>query len=99
MSQTFNKFCGLMAQWMGNQIAFVLALLSVMLWIIAGPFSNYSDSWMLIINTVTTIVTFLMMFLLQNTGNRTIAELSEKLCRLEAQNDQILKLLEKPQHD
>ena len=54
---------------------------------------GFSDTWQLVINTGTTIITFLMVFLLQHTGNRTIVELQDHLRRLEHQNSEILMLL------
>lgn len=88
----------LLAEWisaaLGRPMAFLLALGTVVLWAVSGPVFGYSDTWQLVINTGTTITTFLMVFLLQNTGNRTIAELQEHLHRLERQNAEILRLLQ-----
>lgn len=85
------------AEWisaaLGRPVAFILALSVVLAWAISGPLFGYSDTWQLVINTGTTITTFLMVFLLQNTGNRTIAELQDHLHRLERQNAEILSLL------
>lgn len=66
----------------------------MLLWAVSGPIFGYSDTWQLVINTGTTISTFLMVFLLQNTGNRTIVELQDHLHRLERQNAEILSLLQ-----
>lgn len=93
MSQKFNDFCGMIAGWMGHHLAFSFAILSIFMWALVGPLCNYSDSWQLVANTGTTLVTFLMMFLLQNTGNRTIEEMHDRLKRLEAQNAEMLKIL------
>lgn len=86
-----------LAEWisasLGRPMAFLAALAIVALWAISGPVFGYSDTWQLVINTGTTISTFLMVFLLQNTGNRTIAELQDHLHRLERQNAEILALL------
>lgn len=86
-----------LAEWisaaLGRPMAFLLAVAVVALWAISGPVFGYSDTWQLVINTGTTITTFLMVFLLQNTGNRTIAELQDHLHRLERQNAEILCLL------
>jgi low affinity Fe/Cu permease len=66
-----------LAEWisasLGRPMAFLAALAIVALWAVSGPLFAYSDTWQLVINTGTTISTFLMVFLLQNTGNRTIA--------------------------
>ncbi len=86
-----------LAEWisvaLGRPFAFMTALALVAFWAISGPVFGYSDTWQLVINTGTTISTFLMVFLLQNTGNRTIAELQDHLHRLERQNTEILSLL------
>jgi low affinity Fe/Cu permease len=68
----------------------MLALSIVTLWAVTGPLFGYSDTWQLVINTGTTIVTFLMVFLLQNTGNRTIDELHDRLKNIEHQNQELL---------
>jgi len=76
----------------GRPAAFVLCCLVVILWAVCGPIFHYSDTWQLIINTGTTIVTFLMVFLIQNSQNRDGAALQAKLDELirvtkEARND------------
>ncbi len=87
-----------LAEWisaaLGQPAAFLAAVAIVLLWAVSGPIFGYSDTWQLVINTGTTISTFLMVFLLQNTGNRTIAELQGHLHRLERQNAEILSLLQ-----
>nr|WP_314483233.1 low affinity iron permease family protein [uncultured Pseudomonas sp.] len=66
----FAQFC----QWLSNQAGrpstFLLAIALIIMWAISGPWFHYNDTWQLIINTSTTIVTFLMVFLIQNTQNR-----------------------------
>lgn len=66
----------------GSTKAFFLAILTIVVWGAIGPFCGYSDTWQLVINTGTTIVTFLMMFLLQNTQNRDNLALQAKLDEL-----------------
>jgi low affinity Fe/Cu permease len=66
----------------GHPIAFVLAVLVVVVWAVLGPVFDYSDTWQLVINTGTTIVTFLMVFLIQNTQNRDTLALHLKLSEL-----------------
>lgn len=66
----------------GSIWAFLTAVLFVIIWLISGPFFNYSDTWQLIINTSTTIVTFLMVFLIQNSQNRDTEILNLKLDEL-----------------
>ena len=74
------------ARWTEHQLGrsgtFALAFLSVVLWALTGPFFGWSDSWQLVINTGTTIVTFLMVFVIQNTQNRDTQALQLKLDEL-----------------
>lgn len=67
---------------LGSPMAFALAVLLIVGWIISGPFFNYSDTWQLVINTTTTIVTFLMVFAIQNTQNRDSKAMQLKLNEL-----------------
>ena len=67
---------------MGHPYAFGLALTGVALWLVAGPVFGFSDTWQLSINTVTTIITFLMVFLIQNTQNRDAEAMHIKLDEL-----------------
>src|SRR5215510_553419 len=69
VSQRFSQFAHATSVWTGNPVAFLLAVAVVIVWIASGPFFNYSDTWQLVINTGTTIVTFLMVFLIQNNQN------------------------------
>ena len=66
----------------GSPWAFIFSLLVIVIWIISGPFFHYSDTWQLIINTSTTIITFLMVFLIQNTQNRDARAIHLKLDEL-----------------
>jgi low affinity Fe/Cu permease len=70
MDQWFRKFAHAIAEVTGRSGAFVLAVSIVTVWACTGPFFHFSDTWQLVINTGTTIVTFLMVFLIQNTQNR-----------------------------
>ncbi len=67
---------------MGSPWAFGLAVLLLVLWLLTGPIFHYSDTWQLVINTVTTIITFLMVFLIQNTQNRDTKAIHLKLDEL-----------------
>jgi low affinity Fe/Cu permease len=78
----FGRFAQGAARAMGHPLAFVLAVLSIVGWALTGPFFGLSDTWQLVINTSTTIVTFLMVFLLQNTQNRESAAVQLKLDEL-----------------
>jgi low affinity Fe/Cu permease len=70
------------AHWCGRPTTFLLALGVILVWILTGPIFGYSDTWQLVINTGTTIVTFLMVFLIQNTQNRDTAAIQLKLDEL-----------------
>lgn len=81
-SSLFEAFAGKTAQITGRPIAFLLATLTVVIWAITGPIFHYSDTWQLVINTGTTIITFLMVFLIQATQNRDTIALQLKLDEL-----------------
>ena len=78
----FAKFAQATAISTGHPAAFLLALTVVIVWIVTGPMFGYSDTWQLVINTGTTIVTFLMVFLIQNTQNRDMMAVQLKLSEL-----------------
>ena len=81
-SEFFSQMACVTAHWMGKPIAFLTALALVIVWAATGPLFGYSDTWQLVINTSTTIVTFLMVFLIQNTQNRDTMALQLKLSEL-----------------
>jgi low affinity Fe/Cu permease len=70
------------AAWTGKPVAFLLAFATIVIWAVTGPLFHYSDTWQLVINTGTTIITFLMVFLIQNTQNRDTLALQVKLSEL-----------------
>lgn len=78
-SRSFSRFAADAASAVGSSFAFLLAVAVVLLWGLTGPYFHYSDSWQLVINTSTTIVTFLMVFLIQNTQNRDSRAIHLKL--------------------
>ena len=78
----FGRFARASARWTGRPIAFFLALLCIVIWIVTGPIFHFSDTWQLVINTATTIITFLMVFLIQNTQNRDSEAVQLKLDEL-----------------
>src|ERR1700743_3798157 len=78
----FVRFATSIAHWTGTSSAFVIAVVVVLVWAVLGPVFHYSDTWQLVINTGTTIVTFLMVFLIQNTQNRDSKALQVKLSEL-----------------
>lgn len=81
-SKTFTEIASSVSRWTGKPIAFVTCVLLVVIWAATGPMFHYSDTWQLVINTSTTIVTFLMVFLIQNTQNRDGAAIQAKLDEL-----------------
>jgi low affinity Fe/Cu permease len=78
----FSQFAKYCANAMGHPWAFVAALLTIIAWGVTGPIFGFSDTWQLVINTGTTIVTFLMVFLIQNTQNRDSSAIQLKLDEL-----------------
>ena len=87
MDRFFTWIANKISRFVGDPIAFVLALTVVIVWGVTGPIFRYSDTWQLIINTGTTIVTFLMVFLIQNSQNRDAAAMQAKL-------DELIRALE-----
>ena len=82
IATAFSSFAQKTAAWTGHPIAFLLATAVIVVWVVTGPLFNYSDTWQLVINTGTTIVTFLMVFLIQNTQNRDMLSMQLKLSEL-----------------
>jgi low affinity Fe/Cu permease len=78
----FGRFAAWASGWLGSRWAFAAAGLVVVIWATTGPLFHYSDTWQLVINTGTTIVTFLMVFLIQNTQNRDARAINLKLNEL-----------------
>jgi low affinity Fe/Cu permease len=81
-NQFFSRFAHMAARAAGSPAAFLLATASIIIWAVTGPVFGYSDTWQLVINTATTIITFLMVFLIQNTQNRDSLALQVKLAEL-----------------
>jgi low affinity Fe/Cu permease len=81
-SQIFGDIATHISQAAGRASTFLCAALVIVIWAVTGPIFNYSDTWQLIINTGTTIVTFLMVFLIQNSQNRDSAAIQVKLDEL-----------------
>ena len=78
----YSKFANQIARLSGRPKTFVLAAAVIVVWLVTGPLFGFSDTWQLVINTGTTIVTFLMVFLIQNTQNRDSEALQIKLDEL-----------------
>jgi low affinity Fe/Cu permease len=79
-----EQFSGAITRWSGSTIAFVLACLVIVVWGATGPLFDYSDTWQLVINTGTTVVTFLMVFLIQRSQNKDSLAIQLKLNELVA---------------
>ncbi|AUX79838.1 MULTISPECIES: low affinity iron permease family protein [Sinorhizobium] len=82
MANNFSRFSTAVAEYSGRPVTFVVAVATVALWGLTGPLFDFSETWQLIINTGTTIVTFLMVFVLQNSQNRDGTALQAKLDEL-----------------
>ena len=82
LSKAFTEIASAVARWTGKPLTFIVCILLVVVWAATGPAFHYSDTWQLVINTSTTIITFLMVFLIQNTQNRDGAAIQAKLDEL-----------------
>jgi low affinity Fe/Cu permease len=82
MDRFFTRLAGRVSAMVGQPVAFAAALFLVLLWGATGPIFGFSDTWQLVVNTATTIVTFLMVFLIQNSQNRDAAAMQAKLDEL-----------------
>src|SRR6266436_2674549 len=82
MNQLFSQISTAVAYQTGRSTTFIVALLLVLIWLATGPLFHYSDTWQLVINTSTTILTFLMVFVIQNTQNRDTTAIQIKLDEL-----------------
>ncbi len=87
VSRSVSRIAERISQWTGRPFTFILALLVVAIWAISGPAFRFSDTWLLVVNTGTSIVTFLMVFLIQNEQNRDGAAVQAKL-------DELIRALE-----
>jgi len=82
MREPFRRFAQIISHAVGSSWAFILAVAVIVTWAVTGPMFHYSDTWQLVINTGTTIITFLMVFLIQNTQNRDAKAIHLKLDEL-----------------
>ena len=82
MEKLFNRLANATARLTGKPLTFALCFLVILVWAVTGPIFGFSQTWQLVINTGTTIVTFLMVFLIQNTQNRDAAAMQAKLDEL-----------------
>src|SRR5881392_1532412 len=88
MRRFFTNLASRGSYLMGHPAAFILAVLACAIWAVSGPFFRYSDTWQLVINTATTVLTFLAVFLIQNSQNRDGAAIQAKL-------DELLRAVDK----
>ena len=99
----FTKFSKATAHAAGKPLTFILAVAAIIIWSISGPLFGFSDTWQLVINTSTTIITFLMVFLIQNTQNRdSLAvqlKLDELICALKEADNRFLDIEEMDEKD
>jgi low affinity Fe/Cu permease len=86
-NSTFEKFASSVSKAAGSTTAFLSAFLIVVVWAVSGPIFNYSETWQLVINTGTTIITFLMVFLIQKAQNKDSLAIQLKLNELVASNE------------
>lgn len=82
MNRLFTRIASGIACFAGQPLAFIVALLIVLIWAVTGPLFQFSEVWQLVINTGTTIITFLMIFLVQNSQNRDASSMQAKLDEL-----------------
>jgi low affinity Fe/Cu permease len=82
MTQMFTAIASRISSYSGKAATFILALMVILVWGLTGPVFHFSDTWQLVVNTGTTIITFLMVFLIQNTQNRDSTALQAKLDEL-----------------
>jgi low affinity Fe/Cu permease len=95
MGEKFSKFAHQASTLAGHYVTFMTALLLIVIWGVSGPIFDFSDTWQLVINTTTTIITFLMVFLIQNTQNRDALamhlKLDELIHSIETADDRIIR--------
>jgi len=98
-----ERFSGLMTEWTGSTSAFVAAVALIALWLVSGPIFRFSDTWQLVINTTTTIITFLMVFLIQRAQNKdaqaAALKLNELIAALDGASNRLINAESLPEDD
>ena len=93
MNRWFATIATTAGNWTGHPLAFILSCVACLLWAASGPLFGFSDTWQLVINTATTVITYLLVFVIQNTQNRSDRavhlKLDELIVKLEATNSQL----------
>lgn len=96
MDEAFHKFAHIVANATGSPRSFLISLLVLVVWAVTGPLFHYSDTWQLVINTGTSVVTFLMVFIIQNSQNRDTKamqlKLDELICAMEGARNKLVNL-------
>ena len=97
----FSRFADIVGRWVGQPLVFLVNVLLVLLWLMSGPFVHFSTEWQLVVNTATTVLTYLMLFVIQNTQVRdsaaTHAKLDELLVQLKGPRSALAGLESEPE--
>ncbi|MDG0026748.1 low affinity iron permease family protein [Trinickia sp. Y13] len=103
LARAFDSFASAATRWAGSPIAFTLAVAAIVIWGLCGPLFHYSDAWQLIINTSTTIITFLMVFVIQQSQNKdSVAvhlKLNELIAAYRTANNQLIGIEDASEED
>src|SRR5437868_12586329 len=103
LAKFFDRFSGAVTKVTGKPIAFILAFIIIIIWLLTGPIFHYSDTWQLVINTGTTVITFLMVFLIQRSQNKDAMavqlKLSEIVAALEGASNRLISVEDLSEQD